>query len=98
MALKAVGLLSPGDMGHAVGRVLVEKGLPVLTCLEERSQRTRDLARRAGIQEVSSCAQLVREADLILSILVPAAATEAAGGVARTLQENGNILRSSRIR
>jgi len=89
MDLRAVGLLSPGDMGHVVGRVLVEKGLPVLTCLEGRSQRTRDLARQAGIQEVPSCAQLVREADLILSILVPAAARETAASVARTLQENG---------
>lgn len=41
MNLHTVGLLSPGDMGHAVGRMLVEHGLRVLTCLEGRSARTR---------------------------------------------------------
>ena len=48
MAVAAVGLLSPGDMGHAVGRELREGGLDLLTCLEGRSERTRGLAAAAG--------------------------------------------------
>ena len=92
MTLKSVGLLSPGDMGHVVGRVLVDRGMPVLTCLEGRSERTRTLAQKAGIQAVPSCAQLVRDADLLLSILVPAEATKVAETVARALQDSGERL------
>ena len=52
MTVPMVGILSPGDMGHAVGRVLVENGVKVVTCLEGRSKRTYDLAIKAGIEAV----------------------------------------------
>src|SRR5439155_1026690 len=48
MAIRAVGVLSPGDMGHAVGLVLHQHGLRVLTCLAGRSERTRALAGEVG--------------------------------------------------
>jgi len=89
MALRAVGLLSPGDMGHVVGGVLKDHGVPVLTCLEGRSPRTRELAEKAGIEAVPSYARLVQDVDLLLSILVPAAAESAAARVAEALQETG---------
>lgn len=86
MKLEKVGLLSPGDMGHTVGRVLVEHGMPVLTCLEGRSERTRRLAQEAGIDEVATYEQLVRDTDMILSILVPGCAGSVATTVARALR------------
>ena len=89
MALGAVGLLSPGDMGHVVGQVLVEHGMPVLTCLQGRSERTRALARKARIEVVASYGELVRRADLVLSILVPAEAEKAARLVSGALKETG---------
>ncbi|MBW1699781.1 MAG: NAD(P)-dependent oxidoreductase [Deltaproteobacteria bacterium] len=89
MSSQKVGLLSPGDMGHVVGRVISENGMPVITCLDGRSDRTRSLARKAGIEPVSTYEDLVREADLILSILVPAEAGNAAERVCRALQRTG---------
>ncbi|MDP6501225.1 MAG: DUF1932 domain-containing protein [Dehalococcoidales bacterium] len=89
MAVPVVGILSPGDMGHAVGRVLVDNGVKVLTCLEGRSRRTGELAGVAGIEAAPSYGQLVRDADIILSILVPAEAKNAARLVARALEETG---------
>ena len=82
-----VGILSPGDMGHTVGDVLCQNGLRVITCLQGRSQRTRQLAEKAGIEDVPTYSQLVTEADLILSIMVPAQAMSAAGAVAEALQQ-----------
>ena len=82
-----VGILSPGDMGHTVGNVLRQNGLRVITCLEGRSQRTRELAEKAGIVDVPTYPQFVTEADLILSIMVPAQAMSAASIVAETLQQ-----------
>ena len=87
--VETVGLLSPGDMGHSVGQTLRENGLRVITCLQGRSERTRDLAAQAGIEDVPSHGALVQEADLILSILVPAQAGNSAHKVAQAISETG---------
>ena len=87
MSLETVAILSPGDMGHTVGRVLVEHGLRVITCLKERSQRTRSLAESAGILDVPTFQALVSEADIILSILVPSRAEKVAEMVSETITE-----------
>ena len=79
MAVKTVGVLSPGDMGHAVGRALKDHGLDVVTCLRGRSERTKQLAADAGIRDLQTLEELVTESELVLSILVPAEAV----GVAR---------------
>jgi 3-hydroxyisobutyrate dehydrogenase-like beta-hydroxyacid dehydrogenase len=87
MSLQTVGILSPGDMGHAVGQVLREHGLRVITCLEGRSERTKTLAQQAQIEDVATYRDLVQEADLILSVMVPANAMQAAQRVAEALIE-----------
>ena len=92
MPLKTVGILSPGDMGHTVGRVLGEHGLRVITCTQGRSERTRLLTESANITAVRTYRRLVVEADLILSILVPAQAKAAAESVAQALGETNTEL------
>lgn len=86
---KTVGILSPGDMGHSVGNTLHENGLRVIAYLGDRSARTKALAREAQIEEVASYQALVQEADVILSILVPAQALAAAQLVAKAIAETG---------
>ena len=89
MSFERVGLISPGDMGHTVAVVMKEHGLEVLTCLKDRSARTRGLAQTAGVRDLDSYEELVREVDLILSILVPSEAESAAATVFRALQKSG---------
>lgn len=89
MTTKKVGMLSPGDMGHVVAGVLIENGMAVITCLEGRSERTRSLSAEAGVEAVPSYHELVRDAELVLSILVPAEAKNAAEKIARALKETG---------
>ncbi len=89
MAIKIVGLLSPGDMGHTVGGVLHKNGLRVLTCLEGRSERSRALAAEAGFEDTPSLNDLVQQADIFLSILVPSAAVELSTKVAAAIRETG---------
>jgi 3-hydroxyisobutyrate dehydrogenase-like beta-hydroxyacid dehydrogenase len=76
-------------MGHSVGEVLRVNGLRVITCLEGRSERTVNLAAQAGIVNVPTYGDLVREAEVILSILVPAQASSAAERVAQAVSETG---------
>ena len=87
--IETVAVMSPGDMGHSVGEVLRTNGLRVIACLEGRSERTRRLAAEAGIEDVGTYEDLVREAEVLLSILVPAQATLAAQRVARAIAQTG---------
>lgn len=92
MPLQTVGLLSPGNMGHTVGKVLISNGLRVITCLKERSERTRRLAGEAGIEDVPAYETLAEESGMILSILVPAQAEQAALDMARAMAGSNRSL------
>lgn len=87
-----IALMSPGDMGHATGAVLRQHGLRVITCLEGRSPRTWALAESAGIEAVPDDDALVRDADLLLSILVPAEAEQLARRIGAALERTGASL------
>ena len=89
MDISTVAILSPGDMGHAVGQRLRENELDVITCLTGRSDRTRTLARKAGIRDVATMEELVDEADLIMSMTVSAAVAGVCQGVADALAATG---------
>jgi 3-hydroxyisobutyrate dehydrogenase-like beta-hydroxyacid dehydrogenase len=89
-ARPTIGIISPGDMGHALGAVLVQHGLRVLTNLQGRSARTVALARQAGITDVSDDETLVREADMLLSVLVPAQAYVFAERIAVAMRATGS--------
>src|SRR6266550_2292861 len=80
--MRSVALISPGDMGQAVGALLASGGVRVLTCLAGRSERTRVLARTAGFTDVATLDVLVRESELLLSIVPPAQALPVARDVA----------------
>jgi 3-hydroxyisobutyrate dehydrogenase-like beta-hydroxyacid dehydrogenase len=89
MPIQTIGILSPGDMGQAIAAVLNQNGLKTIAALGNRSERTQQLAAAANIQDVDSVTQLVIESDVILSVLVPAAATEAAKQVAEAISNVG---------
>ena len=90
MPIRTVAILSPGDMGHAVGRALRENAVRVITCLEGRSKRTRELATRAGIENVFNLGDLVTQSDLVLSIIPPAEAMGLARQVAEAIHSTGS--------
>jgi len=86
MRLDTIGVMSPGDMGHGIGRALRDSGRRVLTNLTGRSERSHALAAEAGLEDAGSLQAIMAEADLVLSILPPAAAVafaeEAAAAIA----------------
>jgi 3-hydroxyisobutyrate dehydrogenase-like beta-hydroxyacid dehydrogenase len=87
--IKTVGILSPGDMGSGVGDVLHQHGARVLTCLAGRGGGSRERALRAGFEEVPDLEVLVRESDVLLSILPPAVAGAVADQVAAAVRATG---------
>src|SRR5437899_11250118 len=80
--ITAVGILSPGEMGSGVGTVLHQHGLRVLTCLAGRGPESRERAARAGFEDRPDLESLVRDCDVLLSILPPAVAGAGADQVA----------------
>lgn len=91
MSLPVIAILMPGDMGHGVGAALSDAGHTVLTCLAGRSEETRTLARRAGMQDTETLSNLVGRADVILSILPPSAAVGLAKDVTAAMEETGSM-------
>ena len=89
MKIENVGLMSPGDMGQAVAMQIKAKGLNVYTALEQRSARTRALAREAGLTDVGTVTRLVSECDVVLSIMNPGAALDFAREAADALRASG---------
>jgi 3-hydroxyisobutyrate dehydrogenase-like beta-hydroxyacid dehydrogenase len=79
-------------MGQAIGAVLLRHGLRVVTALDGRSERTRGLAAEAGIADLGSMERLVAASDMLLSVLVPAAAGEVAGQAAAAARTLGKDL------
>ena len=89
MEISTVAILSPGDMGHAVGQRLRENELDVITCLAGRSDRTRALASKAGIRDIPTMEDLVRQADMVMSMTVSAAVPGVCREVADALTATG---------
>jgi L-threonate 2-dehydrogenase len=89
MTIKTVAVLMPGDMGHAIGATLRHGGLRVITSLPGRSARTIALAAKAGIEDVGDDQALVREANVILSVLAPGGARSVGDRIAKALAAVG---------
>ncbi|BCL33858.1 NAD(P)-dependent oxidoreductase [Nostoc sp. MS1] len=89
MQIQTVGIFSPGDMGGAIASVLHQNGLRTVAALDDRSERTQQLAAAVQVENVGSLQNLVSESDVILSVLVPSAATQAAKQVAQAIQQLG---------
>ena len=75
-----VGLLHPGEMGAAIGALLVDRGHEVLWLPRGRSEET---ARRAAAAGLTSADNL-KGADVILSVAPPHAALDVARSVQGT--------------
>jgi 3-hydroxyisobutyrate dehydrogenase-like beta-hydroxyacid dehydrogenase len=84
--VKTVGVVSPGAMGSALADALARGGARVVATLAGRSERTVRLAGRAPLELLPDLGAVLREADVVLSIVPPEAARSVADEVARLLR------------
>jgi 3-hydroxyisobutyrate dehydrogenase-like beta-hydroxyacid dehydrogenase len=89
MKLEKVGLMTPGDMGQAVAMQIKARGFTVCTALDKRSERSRALAREAGLTDLGTIARLAAECDVVLSVMNPGAALDFAREAANALRASG---------
>ena len=78
MSTHAIGLLHPGEMGAAVGRCLASRGHTVLWSSEGRSAVTAARASAAGLKDAGTVAGVAKDAEVIMSVCPPHAATDVA--------------------
>ncbi len=77
--MATIGLMHPGEMGAAVGAVLVEAGHTVLWASHGRSADSARRAADAGLTDVGDVPGVLERAEVVLSIVPPHAALELAG-------------------
>ena len=90
MTAHTIAIISPGELGSAVGGALKENGLDTIAPLAGRSELTRNRALAAGFRDVPTMEALLEEADLVLSIMPPAGAVDKAGEVAAAMKATGH--------
>jgi len=73
-----VGLLHPGEMGAAVGRLLSGPGETVLWASAGRSAATAERAQAAGLEDAGDIGEVCRRSEILLSICPPHAALDVA--------------------
>src|SRR5215813_11243899 len=92
MAFERIGILSIGEMGYHWAKILTGRGVEVLTYAKDRSETTRKRAENVGVKCVPSMGALVKDADLIVSIVVPSAAKRVATKVAAAVKSGRSNL------
>lgn len=75
-ARRVIGIVHPGQMGAAVGKVLVDAGNQVAWASAGRSADTRSRAEKAGLTDLSTTAAIAAECEIVLSICPPHAALD----------------------
>ena len=75
--MTAIAVVSMGEMGSGIAARLVENGARVLTSLAGRSAATLNRAKAAGV-EILDDAEMIEQAELVLSIVPPSAAAATA--------------------
>jgi 3-hydroxyisobutyrate dehydrogenase-like beta-hydroxyacid dehydrogenase len=84
-----VGIVSPGAMGSGLARALAAGGARVVATVDGRSERTRELAVTASADLLASLDDVVRAADLLLSVVPPGEAGATAEAIAEAVRRTG---------
>ena len=89
MSFQKIGILSIGEMGFHWAKLLKSRGVEVLTYDKDRGEVSQKRAQNAGVKSTASMGELVEQAELVVSIVVPSAATRVAAKVAEAVKAAG---------
>ncbi|KKY36635.1 putative 6-phosphogluconate dehydrogenase [Diaporthe ampelina] len=84
--LATIGILSLGEMGTGIARLLMAKGFSVATNGSGRSKETLERAQAAGVTNLPSDTDLVKQCDVILSVVPPRDAEDTAQRIIDAMQ------------
>lgn len=84
--LATIGIISLGEMGTGIAKLLVAKGFSVATNGSGRSKETLERAQAASVTNLPSDTDLVKKCDVILSVVPPRDAENTAQRVIDAMQ------------
>lgn len=84
--LATIGIISLGEMGTGIAKLLVAKGFSVATNGSGRSKETLERAQAAQVTNLPSDTDLVKQCDVILSVVPPRDAEDTAQRVIDAMQ------------
>lgn len=76
--LETIGILAPGEMGSALADIFRQNGCRVVTTVQNRSERSKQLVAHAQIETLPSLQEVVRESSILISTTPPQNAAELA--------------------
>ncbi|CEI38903.1 hypothetical protein FVEN_g11217 [Fusarium venenatum] len=85
-----IGLLSIGDMGVGIAKLLIAHGFVVATNISSRSQDTIERARDAQVELLESDTELVQKCSVILSVVPPKDAEATAARIVKAVKDSGS--------
>ncbi|MBM4441009.1 MAG: NAD(P)-dependent oxidoreductase [Candidatus Rokubacteria bacterium] len=80
--MTTIAVLHPGEMGSGIGASVRAAGARVIWASDGRGAATRTRAEADGLEDVRTLAEVVRQAEVILSVCPPASAQDVARQVA----------------
>jgi 3-hydroxyisobutyrate dehydrogenase-like beta-hydroxyacid dehydrogenase len=85
-----IGLLSIGDMGVGIAKLLIAHGFVVVTNISGRSQDTIERARDAQVELLESDTELAQQSSVILSVVPPKDAEATAARIVKAVKDSGS--------
>ncbi|XEU96908.1 hypothetical protein FSHL1_002193 [Fusarium sambucinum] len=85
-----IGLLSIGDMGVGIAKLLIAHGFVVATNISGRSQDTIERARDAQVELLESDTELVQKSSVILSVVPPKDAEAIAARIVKAVKDSAS--------
>jgi len=83
MNIKTIALLHPGNMGSTIGAAAATSGARVVWASKQRSSASRERAKQAGLMDVETLPNALRDSEVVLSVCPPHAALAVAQSVAQ---------------
>jgi len=81
-----IAILYPGDMGQAIAKELISANFRVISASNGRSTNTIERIKNAGIEDVKTIENIVKEADYIISLTNAEASISVAKSVAAEME------------
>jgi len=78
-----IGFLGFGEVASTLSAGLLEQGADVATCVEGRSNKTKDMAQKIGVTLYKTNKELVEDSEMILSTVTPSQAIKVAEEVGK---------------
>ncbi|QDU75745.1 tartronate semialdehyde reductase [Bremerella volcania] len=89
--LETIGILAPGEMGSALADVFRRNGCRVITSVQNRSDRTKQIVKAAQLETLPTLQEVVDQSSILISTAPPQHAADLAKEVVDLVPREGTL-------